>query len=129
MDKSGNVLNLLSGLNSEAETEAAKFGEDVKHLADVTNSNKKFDPWIAKSMEKAELIMDFFWLFSEWKVLQKNQLGWATISIINQTRTKSRISKRRGILFQISLLLSLTRREYFYSQPTHFSSQLNKVRT
>ena len=60
MDKSGNVLNLLSGLNSEAETEAAKFGEDVKHLADVTNSNKKFDPWIAKSMEKAELIMDFF---------------------------------------------------------------------
>ena len=71
MDKSGNVLNLLSGLNSEAETEAAKFGEDVKHLADVTNSNKKFDPWIAKSMEKAELIMDFFWLFSEWKVLQK----------------------------------------------------------
>ena len=29
-------------------TEAAKFGEDVKYLADVTNSTKKFDPWIAK---------------------------------------------------------------------------------
>ena len=102
MDKSGNVLNLLSGLNSEAETEAAKFGEDVKHLADVTNSNKKFDPWIAKSMEKAELIMDFFGYFQNGKFYKKNQLGWATISIINQTRTKSRICKRRGILFQIS---------------------------
>jgi len=53
-DKSGNVLNLLSGLNSEAETEAEKFGEDVKHLADVTNSNKKFDPWIAKSEAKVK---------------------------------------------------------------------------
>ena len=71
MDKSGNVLNLLSGLNSEAETEAAKFGEDVKHLADVTNSNKKFDPWIAKSMEKAELIMDFFGYFQNGKFYKK----------------------------------------------------------
>jgi len=52
--KSDNVLNLLSGLNSEAETEAAKFGEDVKHLADVTNSCKKFDPWIKKSEEKVK---------------------------------------------------------------------------
>jgi len=52
--KSHNVLNLLSGLNSEAETEAAKFGEDVKHLADVTNSCKKFDPWIKKSEEKVK---------------------------------------------------------------------------
>merc|ERR1711902_25735 len=54
VNKSGNVLNLLSGLNSEAETEAAKFGEDVKHLADVTNSCKKFDPWIKKSEEKVK---------------------------------------------------------------------------
>jgi len=46
MDK---VNSLLSGLNDESEAEAAKFGEDVKHLADVTNSTKKFDPWIAKS--------------------------------------------------------------------------------
>ena len=102
MDKSGNVLNLLSGLNSEAETEAAKFGEDVKHLADVTNSNKKFDPWIAKSMEKAELIMDFFLVIFRMERFTNNKLGLAPISIINQTRTKSRICKRRGILFQIS---------------------------
>lgn len=54
VDKSNNVLNLLSGLNNEAETEAAKFGEDVKHLADVTNSCKKFDPWIKKSEEKVK---------------------------------------------------------------------------
>ena len=54
VDKSNNVLNLLTGLNNESETEAAKFGEDVKHLADVTNSCKKFDPWIKKSEEKVK---------------------------------------------------------------------------
>lgn len=42
------VKGALSALNTESETEAAKFGEDVKYLADVTNSTKKFDPWIAK---------------------------------------------------------------------------------
>ena len=35
-------------LLKQMTTEAAKFGEDVKYLADVTNSTKKFDPWIAK---------------------------------------------------------------------------------
>ena len=35
-------------LQRQMITEAAKFGEDVKYLADVTNSTKKFDPWIAK---------------------------------------------------------------------------------
>lgn len=49
-----NVLSLLAALNEQAETEAAKFGEDVKHLADVTNSNKKFEPWVAKSEEKVK---------------------------------------------------------------------------
>lgn len=54
VDRSNNVINLLTGLNDEAETEAAKFGEDVKHLADVTNSCKKFEPWIKKSEEKVK---------------------------------------------------------------------------
>lgn len=48
------VKSNLSDLNSESETEAAKFGEDVKYLADVTNSTKKFDPWIAKSEAKVK---------------------------------------------------------------------------
>lgn len=47
----------LQTLNSEADSEAAKFGEDVKHLADVTNSNKKFTPWIEKSEEKVKVGM------------------------------------------------------------------------
>jgi len=48
------VKDALTALNTESETEAAKFGEDVKYLADVTNSTKKFDPWIAKSEEKVK---------------------------------------------------------------------------
>jgi hypothetical protein len=51
VSRMGSVYSILSGLNDEADTESAKFGEDVKHLADVTNSNKKFDPWIKKSEE------------------------------------------------------------------------------
>jgi len=43
------VSSTLDGLNNESETEAAKFGEDVKYLADFTNSTKKFDPWINKA--------------------------------------------------------------------------------
>lgn len=54
VDKSNNVISLLSGLNTESENEAAKFGEDVKHLADVTNSVKKFDPWIKKSDDRVK---------------------------------------------------------------------------
>jgi len=49
ISRMGTVYTLLSALNDESETEAAKFGEDVKHLADVTNSTKKFEPWIKKS--------------------------------------------------------------------------------
>jgi len=44
----------LDDLNSESETEAAKFGEDVKYLAEVTNSTKKFDPWIKRSEERVK---------------------------------------------------------------------------
>ena len=45
-------------------------------------------------------------------------------------RQQARSCKRREILFQKSLLLFSTWKKYFYSQPTHFSSQskdLNKV--
>ena len=38
-----------------------------------------------------------------------------------------RICKRRGILFQISLLIFLTWREYFNSKPTNFYSQPSKL--
>jgi len=48
------VFTLLSALNDQSEAEAAKFGEDVKHLADVTNSTKKFEPWIKKSEAKVK---------------------------------------------------------------------------
>jgi len=54
VSRMGTVFSLLSALNDESEAEAAKFGEDVKHLADVTNSTKKFDPWILKSEEKVK---------------------------------------------------------------------------
>jgi len=81
VDKSGNVLNLLSGLNSEAETEAAKFGEDVKHLADVTNSNKKFDPWIAKSMEKVKAGMKKASSLPEANTLMEEVKKWQAESV------------------------------------------------
>merc|ERR1712212_1126605 len=42
------VKGALSALNTESET------EDAKYLADVTNSTKKFDPWIAKSEAKVK---------------------------------------------------------------------------
>merc|ERR1711902_144358 len=80
VDKPGNVLNLLSGLNSEAETEAAKFGEDVKHLADVTNSNKKFDPWIAKSEAKVQEGMKKAGSLDEAKILSEDVEKWQTES-------------------------------------------------
>ena len=38
----------------------------------------------------------------------------------------SKVYKRSDTLFQISLLLFSTWREYFYIQPTNFSSQPNK---
>jgi len=49
-----NVHETLSTLNDEAESEAAKFGEDVKYLADFTNSTKKFQPWIENAQEKVK---------------------------------------------------------------------------
>ena len=44
----------------------------------------------------------------------------------HSTMYNPRSCKRSETLFQISLLLFLTWREFFYSQPTHFSSQPKK---
>ena len=46
------VKDTLEELNGEVEAEASKYGEDVKHLADFTNSCKKFEPWMAKAETK-----------------------------------------------------------------------------
>ena len=43
------VVSTLGGLFDEVKTEGAKYGEDVKYLADFTSGCKKFEPWIEKS--------------------------------------------------------------------------------
>jgi len=70
------VKGLLEGLNSESETEAAKFGEDVKYLADVTNSTKKFDPWIAKSEAKVKAGLPKAASLDEGKKLNDEVIHW-----------------------------------------------------
>jgi len=70
------VEGALSALNSESETEAAKFGEDVKYLADVTNSTKKFDPWIAKSEGKVKSGMKNAASLEEGKTLMEEVKHW-----------------------------------------------------
>jgi len=54
VDRMSTVYTTQDQLNTEAETEAAKFGEDVKFLAEFTNSSKKFEPWIKKSEGKVK---------------------------------------------------------------------------
>jgi len=70
------VQGALSALNSESETEAAKFGEDVKYLADVTNSTKKFDPWIAKSEAKVKTGMKNAASLEEGRTLMEEVKHW-----------------------------------------------------
>jgi len=79
--KSDNVINFLSGLNTEAETEAAKFGEDVKHLADVTNSCKKFDPWVKKSEERVKAGMKKAGSLPEANTLMDEVKTWQAESV------------------------------------------------
>jgi len=81
------VLSLLSGLNEESEAEAAKFGEDVKYLADVTNSTKKFEPWIAKSEEKVKAGMK-----------KATSLGEATTLLTEVNAWKTDAEKMKKIL-------------------------------
>merc|ERR1719260_493757 len=70
------VKDALSALNTESETEAAKFGEDVKYLADVTNSTKKFDPWIAKSEERVKAGLPKAASLDEGKKLNDEVVHW-----------------------------------------------------
>jgi len=71
------VKEKLTGLNSQSETEAAKFGEDVKHLADVTNSTKKFNPWVEKSEAKVKAGMRKADSLEDGKVLLEEINKWA----------------------------------------------------
>jgi len=79
------VKSLLSGLNSESEREAAKFGEDVKYLADVTNSTKKFDPWIEKSEAKVKAGLPKAASLDEGKKLKEEVLHWKEQSTAMKT--------------------------------------------
>lgn len=71
------VKEKLTALNAQSETEAAKFGEDVKHLADVTNSTKKFNPWIEKSEGKVKTGMGKAASLEEGKALSDEVNKWA----------------------------------------------------
>jgi len=70
------VKGNLTDLNTQQEAEAAKFGEDVKHLADFTNSNKKFNPWIEKSETKVKSGMRKVDSLEEGKVLLDEIKKW-----------------------------------------------------
>jgi hypothetical protein len=54
MDEVQSVQGKLIG---EVEAEGAKYGDDVKYLADFTGGIKKFDPWIQKSEAKKSVGM------------------------------------------------------------------------
>ena len=81
---------------------------------------------------------EHFWkiLFIDIKVMEKVRmdvtshfLSFVSLLVkatISSAMCPARSCKRSEILFQISLLLFLTWTEYFYSQPTHFSSQPKK---
>lgn len=71
------VKEKLTDLNLQSETEAAKFGEDVKHLADVTNSTKKFNPWVEKSEAKVKAGMRKADSLEDGKVLLEEINKWA----------------------------------------------------
>ena len=70
------------------------------------------------------------------QMLQQQQImpAWSPMSLTRVNNTgiprnnfyPSRSCKRSDTLFQKSLLLFSTWRKYFYSQPTHFSSQPKK---
>jgi len=46
------IQDIQSKLVNEVDAEGAKYGDDVKYLADFTGGVKKFDPWIQKSEAK-----------------------------------------------------------------------------
>ena len=46
------VLASQKKLLAEIHEEGAKFGDDIKYLADFTGGQKKFEPWIALAEAK-----------------------------------------------------------------------------
>ena len=46
------IRSTQNALLEEVKKEGAKFGDDVKYLAEFTAGIKKFDPWIQKAEAK-----------------------------------------------------------------------------
>ena len=46
------VKSTQGALLTEVQAQSAKFGDDVKYLAEFTAGIKKFDPWIQKADAK-----------------------------------------------------------------------------
>uniref|UniRef100_A0A0K2U2D0 Uncharacterized protein n=2 Tax=Lepeophtheirus salmonis TaxID=72036 RepID=A0A0K2U2D0_LEPSM len=51
------MSSTLSTMNDEVRAEGAKFGEDVKYLADFTAGCKRVDPWVKKAEAKKAMGM------------------------------------------------------------------------
>ena len=47
-----NIDSTQNALYDEVKAQSAKFGDDVKYLAEFTAGVKKFDPWIQKADAK-----------------------------------------------------------------------------
>ena len=74
------IQDIQGKLIAEVDAEGAKYGDDVKYLADFTGGIKKFDPWIQKSEAKKSVGM-----FKP-KDLQEalDQLEDATVTFLNK---------------------------------------------
>ena len=97
------------------------------HLHVVTNSHATFRRFSLCYAKMSHVMKQS--QFRNINVTFKKQGFWRADGGSKQTNKYvhwSRSCKRREILFQKSLLLFSTWREYFCSQPTHFSSQPKK---
>lgn len=52
MRRMANIESTQGSLSQEVQSEGAKFGDDVKYLAEFTAGCKKFEPWIQSSEAK-----------------------------------------------------------------------------
>ena len=106
------------------------FKKEPSQKSLVFDPNPHFFTFFCKVHARVIIIAAFLPIFGE-----KMCLFWFTYGFDKgrvQSTANPRSCKRSDTLFEKSLLLFSTRREYFYSQPTHFSSQqkskdLNKV--
>ena len=88
----------------------------IQTFAAINNFCRGLDSWIQLD---PRLTLPIFMLLN---IMGPNLIWWASAC----TAPSARSCKRSNTLFQKSLLLFLTWRAYFYSQPTHFSSQPKK---